>query len=78
MAVSVVVDASVALKWYLDDEADRAPALAIFQAWEDGQLDLLAPSSSGTMRSRTGCVGRRCTVVGSSRPRKGASPELSP
>jgi predicted nucleic acid-binding protein len=42
-ATSVVVDASIALKWYLVDEPDRAAALAIFEAWEESRLDFVVP-----------------------------------
>ena len=41
---SLVVDASVALKWYLEDEGDRAPALAILAAWSAGRIEIIAPS----------------------------------
>lgn len=42
-AIRLVVDASVALKWYLEDESERTPALAIYRAWEDSQVELVAP-----------------------------------
>lgn len=43
-ATKVVIDASVALKWYLEDEEDRPAALRILNAWNDGRLNLVAPS----------------------------------
>jgi predicted nucleic acid-binding protein len=39
-----VVDASVALKWYLDDEALGTKALEILTSYVSDDLDILAPS----------------------------------
>lgn len=43
-AASLVVDASVALKWYLLDEPDRQAAVELFRAWEESRLDFVAPA----------------------------------
>jgi len=43
-ATRLVVDASVALKWYLVDEPHRERALELFQSWEDSRIELVAPS----------------------------------
>lgn len=39
-----VVDASVVLKWFLRDEVDGPPALAVLDRYLTGALDLLAPA----------------------------------
>jgi predicted nucleic acid-binding protein len=39
-----VVDASVVLKWFLRDEVDGPPALAILDGFLTGALDLIAPA----------------------------------
>lgn len=39
-----VIDASVVLKWFLQDESDGAPALAVFERYMSGSLDLIAPA----------------------------------
>ena len=46
MAVVLVPDASVLLKWALrsDDEPDRDLALALKTAWLDGRCDLVVPT----------------------------------
>ncbi|MFC1707303.1 type II toxin-antitoxin system VapC family toxin [Planctomycetota bacterium] len=43
MTVRLVVDASVALKWLLDDEEDRKPALALLSAFRHGKVTILVP-----------------------------------
>jgi predicted nucleic acid-binding protein len=40
----LVVDASVAVKWYVPDEQDTNRALTLLQRFQDGQLELIAPS----------------------------------
>jgi len=40
----LVVDASVAVKWYLTDEPDTAPAFALLQAFEAVAVLLAAPT----------------------------------
>jgi predicted nucleic acid-binding protein len=42
---TVVPDASVAAKWYLDDEEDTHAARAIHRRFEDGTLALVVPDS---------------------------------
>lgn len=38
-----VLDASVALKWYLDDEPYNDHAVAVFAAFSEGHIDLIVP-----------------------------------
>ena len=38
-----VVDASVAIKWFLDDEDDIAPSRAVLGAFGNGSIRLIAP-----------------------------------
>ena len=38
-----IVDASIAIKWLLDDEDFTAEARAILDAFQEGEVDLLAP-----------------------------------
>ena len=40
----VVVDASVALKWYLDDEELGAKALTVLTHYVSGDINMIAPS----------------------------------
>ena len=40
---TLVVDASVAVKWHLLDEEDADTALALFDDFVEGRVDLLAP-----------------------------------
>ncbi len=40
----IVIDASVALKWYLADEEDGQKALAILDKYVSNEIDILAPS----------------------------------
>ncbi len=40
---SLVIDASVAVKWYLQDEADAAKALTLLDALDAGSVQLAAP-----------------------------------
>ena len=43
IAPAVVPDASLAVKWYLDDEADVVAARAVYEQWQRGDIFLLAP-----------------------------------
>src|SRR3954447_9631197 len=40
---TMVVDASVAVKWHLTDETDADAALLLLRRFGDGELDLIAP-----------------------------------
>jgi predicted nucleic acid-binding protein len=40
----VVIDASVALKWYLDDETEDGNALLLLNAFVNRSIDLFAPT----------------------------------
>lgn len=40
----VVVDASVILKWYLDDEKDSQKALSLLARYVSDELEIIAPS----------------------------------
>jgi predicted nucleic acid-binding protein len=41
---ALVLDASVAVKWYLPDEPDVAPALALLDAFQNAVVELIAPT----------------------------------
>lgn len=43
----IVIDASVVLKWYLDDEDNGRSALSLLERYVSQELDILAPSLLG-------------------------------
>jgi hypothetical protein len=43
LAADLVLDANVALKWYLQDEQYQSQANLVRRHWADGQLELIAP-----------------------------------
>jgi len=43
----IVIDASVVLKWYLDDEDNGRPALSLLERYVSQELDIIAPSLLG-------------------------------
>jgi len=43
----IVIDASVVLKWYLDDEDNSRPALSLLERYVSQELDIIAPSLLG-------------------------------
>jgi len=43
----IVIDASVVLKWYLDDENNGRPALSLLERYVSKELDIIAPALLG-------------------------------
>jgi predicted nucleic acid-binding protein len=43
----IVIDASVVLKWYLDDEDNGRSALSLLERYVSQELDIIAPSLLG-------------------------------
>jgi len=43
----IVIDASVVLKWYLDDEDNGRPAVSLLERYVSQELDIIAPSLLG-------------------------------